>query len=110
MNRDAVARLAHGCALEEILDSGLASRLGAVEAFEARIKTLEQYHCEHEFSKREKGCLESIFCSKCGVLHPDWERDRDCDSSPGRVYVFKTPANMVVIDGRVYRKKKEEDG
>ena len=73
-----------------------------------RIARLEQFHCEHEFSNRGKGCLESVFCSKCGAVHPDWERDRDCDSSPGRVYVFKTPENMAVIDGRAYRKKKEE--
>ena len=45
----------------------------ALKALTDRVKKLEQYHCEHEFNNREKGCLESIFCSKCGALHPDWE-------------------------------------
>ena len=42
-------------------------------ALERRIKKLEQFHCEHEFSDRDKGCTKPIFCSKCGALHPDWE-------------------------------------
>ena len=44
-----------------------------VAVLEERVERLEQYHCEHEFSKKSKGCLESIFCSKCGALSPKWE-------------------------------------
>ena len=73
MNARAVARLAHGCAITEIHKSGLYERVVTVELLEARIKKLEQFHCEHEFSDHDKGCTGSIFCSKCGALHPDWE-------------------------------------
>ena len=42
------------------------------EDLETRIKCLEQFHCDHEFSSHSKGCLESLLCSKCDALHPDW--------------------------------------
>ena len=60
---------------EQVLyDKDVFKRIKAVEAFEARIKKLEQFHCEHEFSNHDKGCVKSVFCFKCGALHPDWER------------------------------------
>jgi len=67
--------------------------------WEARIKRLEQFHCEHEFSKRDKGCLESIFCAKCGALHPDWRK------LGKRTYFFSAddePAERLYIDGVEY--------
>ena len=56
-----------------LADNEVFQRIRAVEAFESRIKRLEQFHCEHEFSNHNKGCVKSVFCFKCGVLHPDWE-------------------------------------
>ena len=44
-----------------------------IKKLERRLKHLEQFHCDHEFSKPDKGCLESLFCAKCGALHPEWE-------------------------------------
>jgi len=32
-----------------------------------------QARCKHDFSNRDKGCLETIFCHKCDMLHPDWK-------------------------------------
>jgi len=72
-----------------------------VRALEARVARLEQFHCEHEFSKRDKGCLESIFCSKCGALRPGWElvpQDAmvaDYDSMPG--YTVRKPVEKAAI-------------
>ena len=66
--------------------------------WEARIKRLEQFHCEHEFSKRDKGCLESIFCAKCGALHPDW-----CELSEySYSHLFMGAAECLRIDGIYY--------
>ena len=103
MRKDAVARLAHGCAIAEIVDSGLYGRMREVELLEARIERLEQYHCEHEFSKREKGCMESIFCSKCGALHPDWVA-----GTPG-AYYFVLPNDSLHIGGCYYWPKPKEE-
>ena len=52
-----------------------AAKAAAIERgkLEKRIARLEQFHCEHEFSDHNKGCTQSILCSKCGALHPDWE-------------------------------------
>ena len=44
------------------------------KALETRLKAVEQKVCDHVFAARLKGCLESIFCSRCGVLSPDWEK------------------------------------
>ena len=44
------------------------------EALETRLKAVEQKVCDHEFCDRQKGCMDSIFCSKCGALSPDWEK------------------------------------
>ena len=44
------------------------------KVLEARLKAVEQKVCDHVFAARLKGCLESIFCSRCGVLSPDWEK------------------------------------
>ena len=101
MRRDAVARLAHGCAIAEIVESGLYGRMRAVEALEERIKRLEQFHCDHEFSKHEKGCLESMFCSKCGALSPDWVA-----GIPGAWY-FERPDGGIRVDGCWYWPKEE---
>ena len=59
-------------AVRNALDAFIKARAPKSVSPEARIKRLEQFHCEHEFSSHSKGCLESIFCSKCGALHPDW--------------------------------------
>ena len=40
---------------------------------DSRVKRLEQFHCDHAFCDRQKGCTASIFCSKCGALNPKWE-------------------------------------
>ena len=100
--------LAMRSAVRTFVDLHLRGRDSDYRLFSERIARLEQFHCEHEFSSHDKGCLASIFCSKCGALHPDWERDYACDSSPGRMYVFKCPENMAVVDGRAYRKKKKK--
>ena len=78
--------------------------------WEARIARLEQFHCDHEFGNREKGCLDGIFCSKCGVLHPDWE---PCDhfawSSEAISYINEDGSKYepeLTIDGQDYRRKK----
>ena len=70
-------------------------------ALERRIKKLEQFHCEHEFSDTKKGCLESIFCSKCGALHPDWER---CGGGMALPY----PDDAVWIGDSFYAPKRKE--
>ena len=68
---------------------------------ETGIKRLERFHCEHEFKDTKKGCLESIFCSKCGALHPDWEEwfyPYFCpEDGP--------PLNSIYIGGKHYRTK-----
>ena len=66
-----------------------------------RMKRLEQFHCEHEFSDPKKGCLESIFCSKCGALHPDWER---CGGGMALPY----PNDAVWIGDSFYAPKRKE--
>jgi hypothetical protein len=63
-----------------------------------RLKRLEQFHCEHEFANKKKGCLESIFCSKCGALHPDWKEW----SWP---FSTKAPLNSIYVGGKHYRTK-----
>lgn len=72
------------------------------EELEATVHGLVQFHCEHEFSKPEKGCLESIFCSKCGALHPDWKRTfhHQFGFADGEV-----PVGCLIIDGVHYRTK-----
>ena len=44
------------------------------EALETRLRAVEQKVCDHAFCDRQKGCMDSIFCSKCGALSPDWEK------------------------------------
>ena len=44
------------------------------KTLETRLKAVEQKVCDHTFCDRLKGCMESIFCSKCGALSPDWQR------------------------------------
>ena len=44
------------------------------KALEMRLKTVEQKVCDHLWAAPLKGCLESIFCSKCGALSPIWEK------------------------------------
>ncbi len=41
---------------------------------EKRLKLVEQAVCEHAFCDAKTGCLDTIFCGKCGALHPDWEQ------------------------------------
>ena len=67
-----------------------------------RIKHLEQFHCEHEFSDKRKGCLESLFCSKCGALHPEWEQTfpHRFGFGPG-----EKPVGYLIVDGKHYRTK-----
>lgn len=103
MRADAVARLAHGCAIAEIIDSGLYGRVRVVEALEERIKRLEQFHCDHEFSEHKIGCTASIFCSKCGALHPDWVA-----GTPG-AYYFVLPDDFLYIGGCYYWPKPKEE-
>ena len=43
-------------------------------ALKRRLKAVEQKVCDHTFCDRQKGCMESIFCSKCGALSPEWEK------------------------------------
>jgi hypothetical protein len=76
---------------------------------ERRVEKLEQYHCEHEFRDEKKGCLESIFCSKCGALHPDWEEW----FFPYFCHEGGPPASSIYIGDKHYRTKaskpKEEE-
>jgi len=74
----------------------------AVVALARRIKKLEQFHCEHEFSDYDKGCTEPIFCSKCGALHPDWERTfaHSFGFADG-----EEPVGCLIIDNVCYRTK-----
>ena len=67
-----------------------------------RVERLEQYHCEHEFSDHGVGCTASIFCSKCGALHPDWER-----TFPHRFGFAPSekPVGYLIVDGKHYRTK-----
>ena len=102
MKRDAVMELAKQCAVGELCDKKVFSRLDALEKLEARVKKLEQHHCEHEFSNTAKGCLESIFCSKCGALHSDWKA-----GTPG-CYYLKLPDGAVHIDGCYYWPKEKK--
>ena len=67
-----------------------------------RVKKLEQFHCEHEFSDRDKGCTESIFCSKCGALHPDWK-----ETFP-HIFGFaegEKPVGNLIVGDKHYRTK-----
>lgn len=36
------------------------------------LEELKQQKCEHEFANPQKGCLSSVFCRHCGMLHPDY--------------------------------------
>ena len=86
----------------EIHKSGLYGRMNIVEALEARIKRLEQFHCEHEFSDRKVGCTASIFCSKCGALHPDWK-----ETFP-HIFGFaegEKPVGNLIVGDKHYRTK-----
>ena len=100
MKRDAVMELAKQCAVGELCDKKVFSRLAALEKLAARVKKLEQYHCEHEFSNTAKGCLESIFCSKCGALHPDWVQTFQ------HLFGFadgEKPVGYLITNGKHYR-------
>lgn len=65
-------------ALREFVDPVVTVAMGPLDnrvaGLEKSVKRFEQFHCEHEFKNVSEGCLESIFCSVCGALHPDWER------------------------------------
>ncbi len=72
------------------------------EGFEFRLKRLEQFHCEHEFKNKDRGCLASIFCSECGVLHPDWKQ-----TFP-HIFGFgegEKPVDYIIIGTKHYRTK-----
>ena len=77
------------------------------KALVERMEAVERAVCEHEFGDVKKGCLTAIFCSKCGSLHPDWERcfsytwsdDLHCDiNEDGTKYKPE-----LTIDGKDYR-------
>ena len=74
------------------------------KSLQARFKKLEQAICGHSFKHYDKGCLDSIFCSKCGALHSDWE----VISRPGH---FPTTDRKAAfwVDGRGYTRKEDPD-
>ena len=80
------------------------------KALEARLKAVEQRTCDHTFCDRQKGCTESIFCSRCGALSPDWEKaptkyyDDNGDVRDGYV------EPEVYADGTGYIRKAKEEG
>ena len=68
-----------------------------------RIERIEQYHCEHEFSDERNGCFDSLFCSKCGALHPDWQR-------PKLGMALPDPEGAIWVKGECYWPKPKEEG
>jgi len=36
------------------------------------LKPYFQSQCEHVFQDIDNGCMESLFCTKCGMQNPDW--------------------------------------
>jgi hypothetical protein len=78
-------------------------------ALETRLKAVEQKVCDHTFCDRQKGCMESIFCSKCGALDPAWQKapakryDEDGEVRDGYI------EPEVYADGTGYIRKPKED-
>ena len=71
---------------------------------EKRMKAVERKVCDHVFGDPRKGCVEAIVCSKCGTIHPDWEKNTRYDSD-GETCEGWTPPEFFV-NGTGYIKKK----
>lgn len=103
-----------GMKLQAVLRSFIIkTHANSVAELEARIAKLEQFHCEHEFSNPDKGCLDSLFCAKCGVLSPDWEampREAMVATYPGayEVWVPAIKTGAVWTKGCWYWRKVKE--
>ena len=97
--------------LNPIITTAILPLVDRIVDLEKSVKRLQQFHCDHKFACESEGCLESIFCSLCGALSPDWE---ECSSyawsDDNRCYINEDGsryAPALTIKDQDYRKKEE---